>query len=593
MSDLTLNINGNASGAVDAFNDAGNAAGKLGDDVGKSVAQWQELANVAKQAVSAVVKFGVDAVRAFAEAERVQRQLTRVAGEYSDALDAQARALSRLNAVDDDVIKQSQVLLAQWGGVGAATSKVTQAVLDYAAATGQDAVGATQDLIRNVESGGVGLAKLGVHFKTTGDKSKDLAALVDALGKKFGGAGATDAASLSGQLKLADLAFEDTKKSFGGLIGAIESKVGILDKVAGALRGIAEAVGKVDSFGSAAALFSQHGLLTAALTGVYAKPEAPSDAGLPGINTVTGQTNKAMKDAAGAGKKTQAELDDEDLERAKKLYRDLDSIEQHAAEQEAKLLAEREKARQQFVDNLEKQSGEAWDAIEKQEQEAARVAKKLDEEAMKALEASQKDALHRAQERARQWKAAGDQIGAAFVGALTEQLQKLSAGGEFDPAAFIGDILSSVFAIAASAIGTAYGMPALGAAIGNLGAMGIKAGFNAASTKKKPTYHSGGWVGDEAQLPRFHSGSWIGPDEQQAILQHGERVLSRREVSAMGGSGAVDRAARGGGSLQVTINAIDSRSAAEAFERDLGRSVRRAAASGRGDLARLLGVNPR
>ena len=188
MSDLTLNINGNASGASAAFREAGGAVQGLGDDVGKSVVKWQELAAITKKAVEMVVKFGIDAVKAYAESERVQKQLTRAAGEYADALGEQAEALSKKYAVDDDIIKQSQVLLTQWGGVGAATEDVTKAVLNYAAATGQDAVAATSDLIRNVEGGGVGLAKMGVHFTATGQKGKDLAAAVSALNKKFGGA---------------------------------------------------------------------------------------------------------------------------------------------------------------------------------------------------------------------------------------------------------------------------------------------------------------------------------------------------------------------------------------------------------------------
>ena len=592
MSDINIKVNGDSSSAQNALKETGRA-------VGSSVAAWTEMAGAVKKAGAMVVQFATDSVKAYAESERIQKQLVRVAGEYADALDAQAQALSRLNAVDDDTIKQSQMLLTQWGGVGAATSKVTQAVLDYAAATGTDATAATQELIRNVESGGVGMAKLGVHFKSTGDKSKDLGALVEALGKKFGGAGAADASSLSGQLKLAELAFEDVQKAFGGLIGSIESKTGIIDKVAGALRGIAQAIGKVDSFESAAALFSQQGIFAAAVGGMYTPAAAPSDAGLPGIGSVKGRTNAAMRAAASAGGKTQSELDDESLERAKKFQRELDSIDEHAQKQEEEAYVAELEASAKRVETAQKEAEERLkvrrDLYLQLEKDQAEHAEKMAKAEAEAEKKAAKEAAERAKEQARQWKATGDQIGSAFVNALTDQLQKLAEGGEFDAASFIGDVLASVFAVAASAIGTAYGMPALGAALGNLGAVGIRAGFGAASAGAKkarttPQYHSGGWVG----APRYHSGSWIGSDEERAILQHGERVLSRQEVSAMGGSGAVDRAARGGGAgLNVTINAIDSRSAAEAFERDLGRSMRRAVASGRGDLAQLMGVNPR
>jgi hypothetical protein len=65
-----------------------------------------------------------------------------------------------------------------------------------------------------------------------------------------------------------------------------------------------------------------------------------------------------------------------------------------------------------------------------------------------------------------------------------------------------------------------------------------------------PVLHAGGMVGGVAPMrqvpamafagaPRMHGGGWagLGPNEIPAILQRGERVLSRREVAA-GASGA-------------------------------------------------------
>jgi hypothetical protein len=74
-------------------------------------------------------------------------------------------------------------------------------------------------------------------------------------------------------------------------------------------------------------------------------------------------------------------------------------------------------------------------------------------------------------------------------------------------------------------------------------------------------FHSGGWVGDLAPVrmvpalafagaPRLHRGGWAGlrPDEVPAILQRGERVLSRAEVAAGTGRG-------GAGGVTITIDA--------------------------------------
>jgi len=96
-------------------------------------------------------------------------------------------------------------------------------------------------------------------------------------------------------------------------------------------------------------------------------------------------------------------------------------------------------------------------------------------------------------------------------------------------------------------------------------------------------HHAGGMAGDGprrmvpamafAGAPRMHSGGWVGlkPGEIPAILQRGERVLSRREVAA----GA-------GGAQNITIN-IQTRDA-ESFRQSraqVAADVARAVALGR------------
>ncbi|MCC5967777.1 MAG: phage tail tape measure protein [Natronohydrobacter sp.] len=83
-------------------------------------------------------------------------------------------------------------------------------------------------------------------------------------------------------------------------------------------------------------------------------------------------------------------------------------------------------------------------------------------------------------------------------------------------------------------------------------------------------FHAGGVVGGPAPgrmvpaiafagAPRLHSGGWAGlkPDEVPAILQRGERVLSRREAAGDGARGA---GPDGGTTVNVTIMARDAES---------------------------------
>jgi len=85
-----------------------------------------------------------------------------------------------------------------------------------------------------------------------------------------------------------------------------------------------------------------------------------------------------------------------------------------------------------------------------------------------------------------------------------------------------------------------------------------------------PVLHAGGTVGASgpgrmvpalafAGAPRMHSGGWAGlrPDEVPAILQRGERVLSRREAAGYGADG---RRGNGGTTVNVTIMARDAES---------------------------------
>jgi hypothetical protein len=109
----------------------------------------------------------------------------------------------------------------------------------------------------------------------------------------------------------------------------------------------------------------------------------------------------------------------------------------------------------------------------------------------------------------------------------------------------------------------------LGSALGSIGG-GIMA----------PVLHQGGMVGESgplrsvpalafAQAPRLHGGGWIGPDEVPAILQRGERVLSRREAKGWGAA-----------PVTVTIMARDVESF-RASRAQIGSDIARAVAAGR------------
>lgn len=629
MSDLDIRINGDASGAEAAFDDV-SAATK------RSEVTATDLAKAYAVAGAAIVAGMASAVKAYAESERIQKQLTRAAGDYAGALGEQAKALSKLYAVDDDVIKQSQVLLTQWGGVGAATNEVEKAALNLATAMGTDLKTSTEDLIRNVESGGVSLGKMGIHFATTGDKGKDLAAAVAAINAKLGGAAAADAGSLTGQLNAASIAFEDVKKSIGGSIAEFVTQTGAVGTLTSALRNLNEFL-----TGEGADKLAKEGLRMTqwvnaqaaladaqiALKEAVADPKVSltileqfqsdvmsaqkrvdalkaSAESLPSGVAVTGETNKGMKTReadALAHAKSMEEIEKKLAEDWKKYLGGIDDLEENARIKEESDYAKELELSAKRVAVAEKEEEDKVSAmmlgVAKQLEFEQKAEKKKAEVVAAFFAQANEDNIKAMQAQVDKWASVGSEMGASFVNALSSQLQALAAGGEFDLEGFMADILGAVVGVAGTIISVAFptAAPIVGA-VTNLANMGIHAGFSALkkSNQKAKTFHSGGWVGDEIDIPRHHSGAWIGTDESLAILQSQERVLSRGEVGAMGGRQQVDHLAKGGGAaVNVFLQAIDSKSAADSFVKDLGAGMKEAKRRGQGDLPALLGAGPR
>lgn len=123
----------------------------------------------------------------------------------------------------------------------------------------------------------------------------------------------------------------------------------------------------------------------------------------------------------------------------------------------------------------------------------------------------------------------------------------LNTGNGFDQleASFVKTIANMSANVAASGLGDLL----LGKGFGTDKATGgglIQAGFSAVAS----LFHDGGTVGSGGQTrmvnpavfagaPRLHNGAYLKPDEIPAILQTGERVLSRREVAGMAAGGDV------------------------------------------------------
>jgi|GEM_PF-5870465 len=176
-----------------------------------------------------ILEFGKDSLKAFQESERATRQLSLVAGNLTGAFQRQASAMQRSLGVSDEMVMSMQTMALRFGAAPSQVEGLTKAVLDYASATGEDATSAMRKVMVGVEAGGRGLNRLGIQFKSTGDQTKDLAALTASLGAMYGGAAGSDADSLAGKARIAAEQFESLKETFGGFIDKVAEKSGAMD----------------------------------------------------------------------------------------------------------------------------------------------------------------------------------------------------------------------------------------------------------------------------------------------------------------------------------------------------------------------------
>ena len=172
----------------------------------------------------------------------------------------------------------------------------------------------------------------------------------------------------------------------------------------------------------------------------------------------------------------------------------------------------------------------------------------------------------------------GADVGQTIVGAFQsaeDAVANFVKTGKLSFSDLVTSILADLAKLAARKFILGPIASALDGVLGSLGGGGLFAPAAVAA----PVMHSGGMVGGFAPMravplmafagaPRMHSGGFAGlrPDEVPAILQKGERVLSRRETAGYGA----------GGPVSITIQTRDAESFRQSRTQvasDLARAV--------------------
>jgi len=546
--DLSLRLLADASSAQGAFKDFGSAA----------------------TAAAAILKdFAVDSVKAFAESERVMKQLTRAAGENATAFDAMAARMSAQLSIEDEHIKQLQTLALDYGVLPQSVEGATRAVLDWSAATGKDAKSSMLELIKAIDSGSDALDRGRIQFESTGDEAQDMANAIEALNKKFGGAAAADATTLAGSARSAEIALGELKETFGSLINFFESKMNVLGRTASTLRGInaAAQLAADGDFGAAVVALAATGFASTGKIdiGAGAGPEVRAgfrggaDVSVGDI-TIEGYETKKKGGRGGSGKS-----DDFGWGPWGDPASDFDHwLEDYQTAGQAKLDALNEQALKEaaFVTKQHMVIFEDEERHDEMMLEAKRKASKQQLDAMAAFTDAQSAELEK---RTRMWQRAGSEIGMAVINGIFDAILQATSGDRKDDTKVGIKITQGLF----NAIFSAFGMGGISSAMfgsinsmdsgnfeggaasmfGGMASYGAQAGF--ANSR-----HTGGVI------ERFHSGGPVlGRREKLAVLEEGETVWSRVDVARHGGRANVEAMRTGGGGSRVTvIQAFDATS---------------------------------
>ena len=116
---------------------------------------------------------------------QVQYQLNASLGYSSSALIAQTQALQKNLAIEDDVIATIQAKISFFTKDEQQIKRLTQATLDFSAATGMDATSAAMLLGRAIENGGMLLSRYGLKIKETNDEFERAELIINAVNEKF------------------------------------------------------------------------------------------------------------------------------------------------------------------------------------------------------------------------------------------------------------------------------------------------------------------------------------------------------------------------------------------------------------------------
>jgi len=209
------------------------AMGRLGTSIEKHAKTIQRTGLVMG---AAMALFAKASIAAYAEAEKQQSILTTAMGKFPKVADVTRKSFDDLNTsimnmtgADDDALAAAEGMLARFDLTGTQIQKLIPLVNDYAILMGKDVTDASTAIGKALLGNARALKDMGIDFKSTGDRGRDLAAIMVLLEEKAGGAGKAFGETTAGQLAIANQNFENLKESVGlALVPALQQMVSVM-----------------------------------------------------------------------------------------------------------------------------------------------------------------------------------------------------------------------------------------------------------------------------------------------------------------------------------------------------------------------------
>lgn len=220
--------------------EAGQTHGKLDRLKGGAKIAGAAVAAGLAVAATAAVDFAGDSLKAFADAEKSQKQLEdaykrfpRVQNVTIESLRKYNQALQRKTGADADDIAAGQATLAMFKLTGKQIKETTPLLVDYATKTGKSIPDSSKLIGKALLGNTRALKDLGISYKSTGDPAKDYANIMGLLKDKVGGY-AESIPDAERKQKILQASFGDLQETVGeklqpAMLGLVDAGQGVLD----------------------------------------------------------------------------------------------------------------------------------------------------------------------------------------------------------------------------------------------------------------------------------------------------------------------------------------------------------------------------